>query len=186
MDCNPNQSPLAPANPSFMTRQAITVWHLEITDFAAYQPSPKPLSLRLERVGQPRPDFARHLYASVGGPYAWFDRLTWTAGQWTARHADPAVELWVASDGEDPAGYFELDRLADGTVEIAYFGLLPHAVGKGHGGPLLSAAVERSWAMGARPVYLHTCSLDHPSAFPNYKARGFQVFREDSRLKTTD
>jgi GNAT superfamily N-acetyltransferase len=181
LDCNAHESPLAPVNLSFMTRQTITVWHLEITDPAAYQRSPKPLSLSLERVSHPEPKFARYLYSSVGGPYGWADRLIWTAAEWTARYADPEVELWVANDGHDPAGYFELERLVGDTVEIAYFGLLPRAVGKGHGGPLLSAAVERAWAMGARRVALHTCSLDHPSALPNYEARGFKVFRTDSR-----
>jgi triphosphoribosyl-dephospho-CoA synthase len=29
------------------------------------------------------------------------------------------------------------------TVELAYFGLLPHAVGKGQGGAMLTAAVDR-------------------------------------------
>lgn len=164
-----------------MTTRSVTVWHLEITDPSGFQPSRRPLRLRLEPVSHPEPEFARYLYSSVGGPYGWADRLTWAAADWTARYADPRVELWVASEGVDPAGYFELERLAGDTVEIAYFGLLPHAVGKGHGGPLLSAAVERAWAMGARRVYLHTCSLDHPSALPNYEARGFRVFREDSR-----
>jgi hypothetical protein len=30
--------------------------------------------------------------------------------------------------------------------------------------------------MGARRLWVHTCSLDHPSALPAYQARGFRVF----------
>ena len=97
--------------------------------------------------------------------------------QWRERQADPGVEFWVAYDEGAPAGYFELARHDDGrTVEIAYFGLLPHAVGKEQGGPLLTAAVDRAWAMGAGRVYVNTCSLDHPDALDNYKRRGFAVF----------
>jgi len=32
--------------------------------------------------------------------------------------------------------------------------------------------------MGASRVWLHTCTLDHPSALANYKARGFRIFKE--------
>ena len=85
------------------------------------------------------------------------------------------MEFWLAMDEGAPAGYFELARLDDGrTVELVYFGLLPHAVGKKQGGPMLTAAVERMWAMGASRVYVNTCSLDHPRALENYKRRGFE------------
>jgi GNAT superfamily N-acetyltransferase len=68
-------------------------------------------------------------------------------------------------------------------VELVYFGLLPHAVGQGHGGPLLTAAVSRAWALGAERVYVNSCSLDHPTAMANYAARGFKVFREEVKTK---
>jgi GNAT superfamily N-acetyltransferase len=86
------------------------------------------------------------------------------------------VETWVAYLAGTPAGYFELEAQAEGNVEITYFGLLPQFIGRGLGGPLLTATVERAWAMGARRVWVHTCSLDHPSALPGYQARGFRVF----------
>jgi GNAT superfamily N-acetyltransferase len=137
----------------------------------------------LARLTAPTPEFLRFLYAAVGEPYHWTDRLVWTPPQWAERLADPAVEVWVAWDGGAPAGYFELCHQPDGTVELAYFGLLPHAVGQGQGGPLLSAAVSRAWEMGAERVYVNSCSLDHPSAMANYAARGFHVFREEVKEK---
>ena len=78
------------------------------------------------------------------------------------------------------AGYFELRRDDDDSIEIAYIGLLPAFVGRGLGRCLLSAAVERAWACGARRVWLHTCSFDHPAALPNYLARGFRVYKKES------
>ena len=74
------------------------------------------------------------------------------------------------------AGFFELRDWADGSTEIAYFGLLPAFIGRGLGGALLTEAVRRP---GRRPtrVWLHTSSLDHPAALANYVARGFTVTR---------
>ena len=71
-------------------------------------------------------------------------------------------------------------RATDGSVEIAYFGLLPEFIGRGYGKHLLTEAVERAWSAGARRVWLHTCSLDDPAALPNYRARGFRPFREET------
>ena len=156
----------------------ITVWHLQILDRAAFQRSAEPLQFRLEQVTVPVPAFLTFLYVATGDDWDWTDRLRWTYQQWRDRQADPGVEFWVAYDGGAPAGYFELARHDDGgTVELVYFGLLPHAVGKGQGGALLTAAVDRMWEMGARRVYVNTCSLDHPRALETYKKRGFDGFR---------
>ena len=156
---------------------SVTVWHLEILDRATFKRSASPLRFTLQRVLAPSPSFLRYLYAATGGDWRWTDRLPWNDEQWLARQADPAVEIWVAMDAGAPAGYFELARLDDGrSVELCYFGLLPHAVGKGQGGAMLTAAVDRMWEMGAVRVYVNTCSLDHPRALETYKSRGFQVF----------
>ena len=46
---------------------------------------------------------------------------------------------------------------------------------------LLTPAVM--WAMNAARVWVHTCDLDHPAALPNYQARGFKIFRVESKLE---
>ena len=78
-----------------------------------------------------------------------------------------------------PGGYFELKRHEDGSVEIAYFGLMPHAIGRGLGTLLLTKAVEEAWNLSPTRVWLHTCTLDHPAALPNYVKRGFSPFRTE-------
>ncbi|HEX9166434.1 MAG TPA: GNAT family N-acetyltransferase [Gemmatimonadales bacterium] len=161
----------------------VTVWHQEMLSPTEFRPSTRPPAYALVRLTAPAPDFFRFLYAAVGGPWHWTDRLAWPAEAWAGRLADPMVEVWVGYDGGAPLGWFELCRQADGTVELVYFGLLPHAVGQGHGGPLLTAAVSRAWALGAKRVYVNSCSLDHPSAMANYGARGFRVFREEVKTK---
>jgi GNAT superfamily N-acetyltransferase len=123
--------------------------------------------------------FFRYLYVEVGRSYHWVDRLPWSDEQLRARLADPDVTLWLLRVKGSPAGYFELERHDDGSVEIAYFGLLPEFLGRGLGKHLLTAAVEASWSLGAARVWLHTCTLDDPAALPNYRKRGFLPYKQE-------
>src|SRR5262245_310995 len=160
----------------------VTTHYLEMTDPSDLVPSRSTRDqLVLAKVAHPMPELNRFFYTAVGGDWYWIDRLPWTYQHWLDFLGRPGVETWVLSASGVPAGYYELDPQAGGDVEIAYFGLLPWCIGKGLGGHLLTAAVERAWEMGARRVWLHTCSLDHPAALSNYLARGFRLYR-----KTTD
>jgi GNAT superfamily N-acetyltransferase len=133
----------------------------------------------ITRVEDCPPSFFRYLYAAVGGPYHWIDRLPWTDDDIRRYLATPGVSLWVLYSGGAPAGYYELKRHEDGSVEIAYFGLLQEFIGRGLGKYLLTEAVREAWSTGARRVWLHTCTLDGEAALPNYKARGFKPFKEE-------
>ena len=88
--------------------------------------------------------------------------------------------MWILSWDGDLAGFFELRTEEDGAVEIALFGLVPKVQGKGFGKHLLTGAAETAWAIGATRVWLHTCTLDHPAALPNYLARGFREFKQET------
>ena len=123
--------------------------------------------------------FFRYLYAEVGRDYRWRDRLTWTDEQCAAHLANPAVSIWVLYADGAPAGYFELNKQSDDSVEIAHFGLMCEFIGRALGKQMLSAAADRAWSLGASRVWLHTCTLDNPSALPNYLARGFEKYREE-------
>ena len=94
--------------------------------------------------------------------------------------ASLSVELWVLYSDGAPAGFFELGQHADGSVEIVYFGIMRRYFGHGIGKHLLTCAVRAAWAMGANRVWLHTCTLDSPSALPNYLARGFDPVRTET------
>src|SRR5262245_60133962 len=137
----------------------------------------------LAQATPPMPELNRFLYATVGADWYWTDRLPWTYQEWLRYLGDPGVQTWVLSAAGVPAGYFELDARTAGDVEIAYFGLLPAFIGQGLGAHLLTAAVERGWALGPRRVWLHTCTLDHPSALANYQARGFRLCRQETKLR---
>jgi GNAT superfamily N-acetyltransferase len=135
---------------------------------------------RVERVHRCPPSFFRWLYAEVGRPYHWRDRLGWTDADARARLEDATVSLHLLSVAGAPAGYFELQKHEeDGGVEIVYFGLLPEFHGRGLGKYLLTEAVDAAWSLGASRVWLHTCTLDGPAALPNYLGRGFRPVGEE-------
>ena len=139
--------------------------------------SPPP-GTRLERVDGCTPALSRFLYTEVGRQFNWRDRLTWTDAQFQA-YLDSGVAVWVLYHAGGPAGYFDLRPDVDGSVEVNYFGLMPQAIGRGFGRYLLTRAVQEGWARGATRVWLHTCTLDHPGALPNYLKRGFRAVREE-------
>lgn len=136
----------------------------------------------LERVSDPPPALYRHCYRTVGAQYHWRDRWDWSDAEIRAHFADPDITLHVATRAGTLAGYYELRRVADDeSVEVAYFGLAPGELGRGLGKHLLSCAVRDAWALHPAPtrVWLHTCTLDHPNALPNYVARGFVPYKTE-------
>jgi GNAT superfamily N-acetyltransferase len=155
--------------------------YLEMTSPADLVPAATPDHLpRLEALSFCPPSFYRYLYLEVGRAYHWRDRAGWTDEQIRVHLARPGLMLWLMSVGGAPAGFFELlpdDR--GRSVEIAYFGLLPEAIGRGLGGHLLNEAVRAAWSLGPERVWLHTCTLDHAAALPNYLARGFRYVKEE-------
>jgi GNAT superfamily N-acetyltransferase len=122
----------------------------------------------------------RRLYAEVGSACHWHDRDAWTDEELSTYLARDCVEVWILRQNGNRLGYVELLSGADGAVEIAYFGLVPSAQGKGFGGRLLTLGVQRAWAIGATRVWLHTCTLDGPAALPNYIARGFAAYDRET------
>jgi GNAT superfamily N-acetyltransferase len=164
-----------------MPRVEVTRTYLELLkpDDLVAAPSADP-RLRLERVEECPASFHRYLYVEVGRAYHWVDRLGWTDEETLAYLASPTVSLWVLYCAGVPAGYFELKRHEDASVEIAYFGLLPEFTRRGLGKHLLTDAVRLAWAQGARRVWLHTCTLDDEAALPNYVARGFRPFKTEN------
>jgi GNAT superfamily N-acetyltransferase len=136
-----------------------------------------PDGVRIERI-EDYPVSLFHFFMPSGKQFYWRDRLVWTDGQ-IQEYLKGPVWTWVLYEKDAPGGYFELKQDDDGSVEIAYFGLMPHAIGRGLGTLLLSRAVEEAWKLKPSRVWLHTCTLDHPAALPNYIKRGFHPFRTE-------
>jgi GNAT superfamily N-acetyltransferase len=161
-------------------KQTVTRTYLEMRSPAALRPSKKHIDgFRVERVSEPSPELNRFFYTAIGGDWYWIDKLPWTYAQWAAYVNCPEFQTWIGYLAGNPIGYFELLQ-EEVDVEIAYFGLLPQFVGRGLGGLMLTAAIEKAWALQPARVIVDTCTLDGPAALQNYLARGFQLYHEET------
>jgi GNAT superfamily N-acetyltransferase len=165
---------------SNLAATTVTRTYLEMLSPEELRQTPVPIpEPSIEQIQECPVSFFRYLYQEVGRAFHWTDRLGWT-DETIRRYLDtPGVSIWLMSSHAAPAGYFELRKHDDGSVEIAYFGLLPEFIGRGWGKHLLTRAVEAAWQTGTHRVWLHTCTLDHPAALPNYVKRGFRPVREE-------
>ena len=162
----------------------VTTWYLEMRDPAQLRraPLPQPETLLL-RAEAPLPMLNRFLYTAVGGHWHWRDRLAWSYARWMQWLDRPELQTWVLYARGTPAGYIELERQAGDDVEIAYFGLMREFIGQGLGGHLLTLGIDRAWAMDAARVWVHTCTLDGPTALANYEARGMVRYHQETRAQ---
>ena len=103
----------------------VTRTYLELRSPADLRPASTPVPApRVERLGECPASFYRYLYAEVGRAFHWTDRLRWTDEAIRAHLATPGLSVWLLTWEAAPAGYFELKPHADGSTEIAYFGLV--------------------------------------------------------------
>jgi GNAT superfamily N-acetyltransferase len=126
--------------------------------------------------------FNRDLYLAVGQMWSWNDKRLWSDEQWKEYGLAPELRTFAVHFDGSLAGYYELRRDDEGGVEIAYFGLLPEFIGRGLGGALLTSAIEDAWqtTSSVSRVWVHTCTLDHPSALGNYQARGMVIYKQET------
>lgn len=135
---------------------------------------PAPAGAHVDLVVEGQAEFSAMMYAQVGAPWTWVDRLEWLPEQWQEWVKSPGFRQLRLMHDDAVAGYAELITPVPGTVQIAYFGLLPQQVGKGLGSWWLEYVLAYAWDHDAvNRVTVQTCDLDHPSALPNYVARGF-------------
>jgi GNAT superfamily N-acetyltransferase len=130
--------------------------------------------LRLARCSVP---FYRYLYDTVGRDYLWWLRRTTPDEELASLLARPEISIHVLYQGGEPAGFYELERRGDAGTNLAYFGLMPQAIGQGIGRAFLRHAVDTAWSETPLALTVNTCTADHPRALPNYIAAGFRVLR---------
>lgn len=169
---------------------AAVVTHLEMTARLALRPDP-PGAWTLRRVETPGFDWFRDLYCRVGEEWLWFSRLQMADADLAAIIHSPQVEVYaLVQDGRDE-GLLELDFREPGQCELAFFGVTAKLIGSGAGSWLMNRALERAWSRQVARVWVHTCTLDHPSALAFYQRAGFRPFRrqvevaDDPRLDGT-
>jgi len=135
--------------------------------------------LRLERWTAPSVQSYRTLYRRVGEPWLWFSRLETDDAALLAIIHDPLVRIWAVTDRHGiEVGILELDFRIAGECEIAFFGLVPELAGKGHGKWLMAMALQAGWGEpGVTRLWVHTCTLDGPSALAFYQKSGFTAYQ---------
>ena len=121
--------------------------------------------------------FYRFLYENVGADYLWWLRRVMPDLQLAAILRDPRVTIHVLYRGDEVLGFYELDRSYRSVTNLAYFGLMPGAIGMGLGPAFLRHAVDTAWREGVGSMTVNTCTADHPRALPNYLRAGFRVVR---------
>lgn len=132
----------------------------------------------LLKAKKPPVHFYRYLYETVGKAYTWVERRRMTDEALAAIVQHDEVEIYVLYCDGAPAGYFELDFRLKPDAELSYFGLLPDFIGRGLGIYLLGAAIDTAWSKPIERLCVHTNTLDHPRALPNYQKMGFVPYAQ--------
>jgi len=156
----------------------------------AHRPShpapPLPIGINAALIGAKRPPvgYFLYLYGAVGAPYEWTDWLARDLKEQTAFVHDPKVEFFTCMVDGWPGGFFMLDTREKGICDLAYFGLVPEAAGRGLGPWLLSQAIHMAWDRhNVAKVTVNTCTLDHPRAIGLYQRLGFTPVRREERSR---
>ncbi len=166
-----------------------TVTHLEMTarPAAPIPHVPTGSSLALIAASSPPVGYFLYLYSTVGADYEWTDWLDATPQEQEAFVTDPKVELFTLMVDGWPGGFFILDTRQPGTCDLAIFGLVPQAIGRGLSAWFLASAIHMGWdRAGVTRMTVDTNTLDHPRALAIYQRMGFvPVRREDKTRKLT-
>ena len=123
----------------------------------------------------------KFFYKQIGKKHKWVDRLIWSDKTWDDYLSTNGVNTYILKEKDELVGYFEqIFSQENLDCEIAYFGILEEYIGKKLGGYLLSEAIKKSFEIGSKRVWVHTCSLDHKHALSNYLSRGMKVFQTET------
>ncbi len=157
----------------------VTVYYLEMLSPSARKvPSPRE-GLSVVHVSSPSVRYYRELYDAVGKEYHWLSRRKMTDEKLAEILGNPLNEMHVLHVDGSPAGFAELDRRQADEIELVQFGLFRDFIGQGLGRWFLQWTIDKAWSYQPRRFWLHTCTLDHPAALPNYTKAGFTLYKEE-------
>ena len=164
-------------------RIPMTVTFLEMTARPAALPPPVPRGkIAFMRAENPPTHFYRYLYDTIGEKYFWVDRRKLTPEKLTEIIHAPSTLLYILYTEGNPVGLAELDLRANGTANIAYFGLVPEAMGRHLGYFFLYHTCHVAWSHPISKLLVNTCTLDHPRALPLYQRMGFVPYAREERF----
>ena len=137
-------------------------------------------TLYIEKINPPNFHLNKFFYKQIGKKHHWTDRLIWNDKDWIDYLNSKGKSTYILKENDNLVGFFEQIFLEENLdCEIAYFGILEEYIGKKFGKYFLFEAIKKSFEMGAKRVWVHTCSLDHRNALNNYLARGMKIFKTE-------
>jgi hypothetical protein len=161
-----------------MPLRDVRVFYLEMMSHARRSiPAPRQ-GLSVVHVVKPTVEYYRSLYDAVGADYHWLSRKKLSDAELAVVLDDPRNEVHVLFACGVPAGFAELDRRVPDDIELVQFGLMCDFIGQGLGKFFLQWTIDCAWSYSPRRFWLHTCTLDHPAALPNYLKSGFKLYKE--------
>lgn len=163
-----------------------TVTYLEMSERPKYPRPPMPYNrpAALFHAEKPPVWYFLSLYDAVGSHYHWTDMHDLPTEELRSFVQHEKVTLYTLMRDGWPAGFFMLDRRQGGVCDLAYFGLVPEAIGLGLGKYLLHTAIHMAWDDDkTKLVTVNTCTLDHPRALQLYQSAGFEPARQEQRSR---
>ena len=171
-------------NPGDQIDYIVTYLEMDARPTAPAPPMPVGQSLALIAAKEPPSDYFLYLYGAVGGAYEWTDWLNAKPAELDAFLSDEKVELFTVMVDGWPGGFFILDTRVPGTCDLALFGLVPQAMGRGLGSWLIANAVHMGWDRpGVEKMTVNTNTLDHPRALALYQKAGFVPVRREAKTR---
>ncbi|MDI7865075.1 GNAT family N-acetyltransferase [Rhizobiaceae bacterium n13] len=117
--------------------------------------------------------FYRFLYRQIGKRWHWVDRLRMSDQELAAIVHDKRTSVSVLYVNGAPAGFYELFREDEDTIELVHYGLIEHALGLGIGKWFLLQALYTAWQDNPKRLITTTNNHDHPRALQLYQMFGF-------------
>lgn len=165
---------------------AYTVSYLEMEARPSWPTPSLPSGQKIALVSATSPpvEYFLYLYSTVGAAYEWTDWLQKPREEVQAFVGNSRILLYTMVVDGWPGGFFMLDRTGEPVTDLAYFGLVPQAIGRGLGRWLLATAIQTAWADPAtEKLTVNTNTLDHPRALGLYQRLGFQVVRQEDHRR---
>lgn len=164
----------------------VTVTFLEMAaPPSRYPPLPMNKQIALMRVREVPLHFYRYLLDRVGRKWNWVNGLRLDDDELVAELHLPDRDLRVLYLDGAPAGFFDIKPHLPREAELAYFGMMEHAIGQGLGRWFLGAAIEAAWSHKPARVSVQTCTMDHPAALPLYQKFGFSPVGQKNEIVHT-
>lgn len=162
---------------------ALVVTFLEMLQRPAEALSRPRTDVVLEAWADPDINVYRDLFRQVGQDWLWFGRLSLSDEELAGVLCQPGREHFLPMVDGKPVGLLEIDYGDPENPELAYFGLVPEAVGTGLGRWLMAQAVEMAWSRPqTQRFWVHTCTGDSPQAIGFYQSCGFKPYKRSIEI----